>query len=485
MEERAHRDPRRPRGPRGESAQRDDEAEEAKPMRALGRRVAAAALTAAALVGALGAAPTAQAAARTFIRDAEIEHTLRLMSGPVFEAAGLAPDSVRLFILLDPALNAFVAGGRTMVLNTGLLERLDQAETVIGVIAHETGHITGGHLARREMAVNSLTGPALLATVLAGAAAVAAGSPQAGAALALGSQSAIQRSLLAYSRAEEAAADQAAVTYMSRAEIDPTGMLDILRTFKGQEVFQSRRLDPYALSHPLSSERISLLENRIASSAAVGAPLDPQIAYWHGRMRAKLEGFTQRPERVLARLDLAADPESELNLYRRAVALHRMADAQGALGAIDSLLKIRPDDPYYWELRGQVLFESARPAEAVTAYRRAVALAPDEPLIAGYLGRALLAGGQPGQEAEALEILKRAARDDPGEAGILRDLAQAYARAGDDANAALYTAQRLALGGETAEAARMARRAMDLLPRGSPGWLRAEDIATLADTPAR
>ncbi len=454
-------------------------------MRALARLFSAIALTIA-LTAALAAALTAQAAsARTFIRDAEIEHTLRLMSAPVFEAAGLAPDSVRLFILLDPSLNAFVSGGRTMVLNTGLLQQFSRAETVIGVIAHETGHITGGHLARRAQAVESLTGPALLATVLAGAAAVAAGSPQAGAAVALGGQSAIQRSLLAYSRAEEAAADQAAVGYMSRAGIDPAGMLDILRTFKGQEVFQSRRLDPYALSHPLSSERISLLENRVAASGASGAPLDPGIAYWFGRMRAKLDGFTERPERVLARLDLAADPDSEANLYRRAVALHRMADAAGALAAIDRLLKILPGDPYYWELRGQVLFESARPAEAAAAYRRAVALAPDEPLIAGYLGRALLASNLPGSEAEALAILKRAARDDPGDAGILRDLAQAYARAGDDGAAALHTAQRLALGGETAEAARMARRAMDLLPRGSPGWLRAEDIATLADINAR
>lgn len=442
-------------------------------MRALARTIMAAAL------GATLAADAA--AARTFIRDAEIERTLKRMADPVFEAAGLAPDSVRLFIMLDPSLNAFVAGGRNMVLNTGLLQQLEQPETVIGVIAHETGHITGGHLARREMAVNALTGPAMLATLIAGAAAVAAGSPQAGAAVALGGQNAIQRSLLAYSRAEEAAADQAAVTYMSRAEIDPTGMLGILRLFKGQEVFQSRRLDPYALSHPLSSERISLLESRIAASNAVGAALDPEIAYWHARMRAKLEGFTERPERVLARLDLSDDPDSEVNVYRRAVALHRMADAQGALAATDKLLKMRPDDPYYWELRGQILFESARPAEAVAPYRRAVALAPDEPLIAGYLGRALLASGQPGSEAEALAILQRAARDDPGEAGILRDLAQAYARAGDDGNAALYTAQRLALSGETAEAARMAQRAMDLLPRGSPGWLRAEDIATLAD----
>ncbi|MFN3616178.1 MAG: tetratricopeptide repeat protein, partial [Rubrimonas sp.] len=230
-----------------------------------------------------------------------------------------------------------------------------------------------------------------------------------------------------------------------------------------------------------SSERISLLEDRIARSPARGAPLDPQLAYWHERMRAKLDGFIERPERVLARIRESAEPEGEFNLYRRAIAEFRGASPDAALQTLDRLLRQRPDDPFYWELRGQILFESARPAEAIEPLRRAVALAPNEPLIAGMLGRALLAAGGPQAEAEALATLQRAARDDPGEAMILRDLAQAYARAGDDGMAALTTAERMALTGNPADAAMMARRAMQILPQGSPAWMRADDLAALAD----
>lgn len=429
------------------------------------------------LVAAMAAAP---AGARTVIRDAEIERTIARLSKPIYDAAGVNPDTVRTFVMLDPSLNAFVAGGRNMVLHTGLLQRLD-AEALVGVIAHETGHITGGHLTRRAVTAREFSGPALLATIVAVAAAAAAGSAEASAAAALGGSSAMQRALLAFSRSEEAAADQAAVEYMNRAGIDPAGMLTILRQFKGQEVFASRRIDPYAQTHPLSSERIALLERRIAESPARGAPFDPELAYWHARMQAKLDGFIERPERTLSRLEEDPERDGEFGLYRRAIALHRSADADAALAVMDRLQRLRPNDPYYYALRGQILFEAARPAEAVAPYRRAVALAPDEPLIAGNLGRALLASGAPGSEAEALKVLERAVRDDPGEPGVLRDLATAYSRTGQDGMAALTTAERLAQVGELRDAGRLARRALDLLPRGSPGWIRADDIAALAE----
>jgi predicted Zn-dependent protease len=434
-----------------------------------------------ALAAALSTVAAAQSRSPTLIRDAEIERTLRMMTDPIFKAAGLAPESVKIFILLDPSLNAFVANGRNMFLHTGLLQQLDKPETLIGVMAHETGHITGGHLARRAIAADNASGPAVLGLILAIAAGVASGSAGAGAAAALGGQSAINRTMLAFSRGEESAADQAGISFMNRAGVDPEGILDLLRVFKGQEVFSSSRLDPWALTHPLSSERISSLESRIADSPARGAKLPPEKIYWFERMRAKLDGFTDDPARTLARLEFEEHPDSELNLYRRAIAEFRLPDADAALRTLDKLQAMRPDDPFYHELRGQILFESARAAEAVAPYRKALALAPDEPLIAGNLGRALLASGKPGAEAEALEILRNATRKDAGDPAVLRDLAIAYARAGDEGMATLTTAERLALTGNLSDAGRQARRALDLLPRGSPGWLRADDIAAIAD----
>jgi predicted Zn-dependent protease len=434
-------------------------------------------LASAVAVVALVAATTGSAVARGLIRDAEIERTIRMMADPIFDAAGLGPDAVDIYIRQDPAVNAFVGGGRAMVLNTGLLQRFENPGAVIGVIAHETGHVTGGHVTRRAITAREFSGPAAIAVALGAAAAAASGSGQAGAAVALGGQQALQRAFLAYTRAEEAAADQAGVAYMTRAGFDPAGMLEVLKLFRGQEVFQSARADPWARTHPMSAERMSLLENKVAESRARGAAMDPEIAYWHERMRAKLDGFIDRPERVLSRLDTAAEPDSEINLYRRAIAEFRMSETDRALATLDRLLKLRPKDPFYRELRGQILFESGRPAEAVPAYREAVALAPDEPLIAGALGRALLASGQ---DDEALKVLERAARDDPGDARVLRDLATAYGRAGRDGDAALATAERMALAGQFEDAAIQAGRAMDLLPRGSPGWRRAEDIDAAA-----
>ena len=440
---------------------------------ALMRRILQAVAAVAAL--AMAAAP---AQARGLIRDAEVEGVLRDMSEPILRAAGMRPDSLRLFILNDPALNAFVFDGRSMVIHTGLLRRFDDPDTITGVIAHETGHLVGGHLARRAANVDRLSLASALTMAAAIAAAAASGETQAGAAVAMGGRETLRRAFLAYSRGEEAAADQSGVDFMTRAGVNPEGLLGVLRVFQGQEVFSASRIDPYAQTHPLSSERIQLLERRVRESPAYGAPPDPAMLRRYARAQAKLDGFLERPERVLERLKLEEDPGSAPNRYRRAIALFRMAQTDAALDVLDGLLREEPDDPYYWELRGQILLESNRAADAVAPYRRAVSLVPDAPLIAGGLGRALLAAGQ---DAEALRTLERASRDDPGDARILRDLAIAYARAGRDGEAALATAERLALQGDFEDAGLQARRAMAQLPAGSPAWLRAQDVETLAE----
>ncbi|MFV0474543.1 MAG: M48 family metalloprotease [Pikeienuella sp.] len=422
-----------------------------------------------------------RAAAASVIRDAEIEATLQKLSAPIFRAAGLSPDSIQILILNDNALNAFVFGGRNMVFNTGLLERLEKPEELMGVMAHEAGHIVGGHLTRRQLQAQAMQGPLALGLLLSVLAGAASGDAKVGVAGAIGTQSAIQRYMMAYSRSEEAAADQAGSSYMEEAGIDPANVLSVLRIFRGQEVFQAGNIDPYASSHPLSSERLAFLEDRAARSSARGGTASADLQYWHARMRAKLEAFTDRPERTLAALESAGDPDGEMNTLRRAVAYHLLPSPPQALEAIDRLIAMRADDPYYWELKGQILFESGRGREAVKPYRRAVALAPDEPLIRGGLGRALLALGDPATDAEALATLEQATGDGASEPSLLRDLALAYGRAGEDGKAALATAERYAITGEPREALRHARRALDQLPTGSPGWLRADDIRAVAE----
>jgi len=424
---------------------------------------------------ALGLLPQLTAAAG-LIRDAEIERTLKGMAGPIFQAAGYPPNGIDLYIINDRSLNAFVANGNNMFLHTGLLQTLETPEELLAVIAHETGHIAGGHQARRQINIRNARGPALLG-VLVGIAAGVAGGGGAGTAVIAGSQSAIQRTLLRYNRGEESAADQAALDYLARARVDPIGLLKLLGRFRGQEVFNLGNVDPFVQTHPLSAERMQLVERRVAEAAEREFPADPERDYWHGRMRAKLIGFLDSPERVLDRLE--GEAETEEVLYSKAVALYRLPAMSEAIAATDRLIALRPNDPFYIELKGQILFETGNADQAVPLYRQAVRLAPGEPLLEAGLGRALLSLNRPEADAEALEVLQNARRRDLGDAAALRALATAYSRAGDQGMAALATAERYALTGRIKDALLHARRAAAALPEGSPGWLRAQDILSL------
>lgn len=434
------------------------------------------------LIAALAALTAAMlptmASSAGLIRDAEIERTLKSLTTPIFAAAGYSPDTINVYMLNDHSINAFVANGNNMFLHTGLLEALETPAELQAVVAHETGHIAGGHQARREINLRRARGPAVIGA-LAGIAAAIAGAGGAGVAVAASSQAVLQRQLLRYNRGEEATADQMALSYLARANVNPVGLQKVLSRLRSQEVFNLGRVDPFVLSHPLSAERMQLIENAVAKSAGHHYPDDPQIDYWYGRMRAKLKGFLDNPQAVLN--EVADKPETEDVLYEKALALYRLPSMKEALAAVDRLIALKPDDPFYIELKGQIMFETGHADQAVPLYRKAVALAPGEPLLEGGLGRALLALNDKPADAEALKVLQDARRSDPGDASALRALATAYSRAGDEGMASLATAERYALTGQTKDAKLHARRAAAVLPEGSPGWLRAQDILALSD----
>jgi predicted Zn-dependent protease len=434
-------------------------------------RVAAALL--ALLVAALGAAP---AAALSLIRDAEIERTLARIAQPLFQAAGVTPATIDIYIVNDPQPNAFVAGGRNIFVHTGLLTELDSLDQLRAVLAHELGHVTGGHLTRRDQMLQGTRGVAAIG-MLGAAAAALGGAGGASIAIASTATQAAQRSALAHSRAEESAADQSGLRYLAASGSAPGAMLEVLEHFRGQEMLSYGRMDPYAQSHPLWGERISLLEAAVAALPP-GRPPSAEDEYWYGRMVAKLGAFLDSPAQTLRR-----HPESdgsETATLARAIAWHRRPDPARAVASLDALLAARPDDPYYLELKGQVLLESGRAAPAADAYRRAAALAPREPQILGGLGRALLNLDDPAATREARDVLARSAELDAANAAVLRDLALAEARLGNEGAAALATAERFALAGAFRDAHRQAARAAALLPEGSPGWRRAEDLITVS-----
>ncbi|TCP25533.1 putative Zn-dependent protease [Rhodovulum adriaticum] len=417
----------------------------------------------------------------SLIRDAEIEHALRELTRPIANAAGVSSGALDVYIINDSSMNAFVLDGQTVMIHSGLILRLDRAEHLQAVIAHELAHITGGHLTRRMANLRGARGVAAMGLLLSTAVA-AGGNGQAAAGLAIGTQSSAQRVFFGHTRAEEASADQAGIRYMARAGIDPHAMVEVLDLFRGQEALNVGRQDPYVRTHPLTSERLRAMRG-YAAAYADRARDDPQADYWFARARGKLGAFLQNPRYTLRRVD--ARDDSSVALMQRAVAYHRMPDTEQALAHMRALEAKRPNDPYVQELKGQILLESRRFGAAVQAYARAVSLAPKEPLILAGHGRALLAVNTASSNRQALAALERARSRDPYDPRMLRDLAVAYARADNKGMASVATAERYAITGQMDTAAIHAQRAMGLVPRGAPGWLRAQDVLSAAEKAKR
>ncbi len=412
------------------------------------------------------------AEARTILRDPDVEYGLKELAKPLIAAAGLSAARIDILVIDDDDMNAFIVDDRTVFLHSGLILQLDSAAELQAVISHELAHIANGHISRRMANAKAAGRLTAIGTAL-GAAAAIAGDGQAGTAVALASGATSNAVFLAHSRAEEASADASGLRFMADAGIDPEAMIRVLDLFRGQEALSAGRQSPYVLSHPLTRDRLRDVKGRAAALKV--ARTDPGAAeYWFARSKGKLSAFLRNPSWTLRRIGKA--DTSDAALLQRAVALHRKPDARGARAAIDALVAKRPNDPFLHDLRGQILLESRDTAGAVAAYKRAADLLPGNALILGGYGRALLAAGRP----EALKILKRAHDIDPGDPRLLRDLAQAYAKAGDNGQASLATAERYALLGQLDNAAISAARAEALLPRGSPGWRRAGDIIDTA-----
>ncbi len=413
------------------------------------------------------------AQAMGLIRDAETEYLMRAFSDPIFRAAGLDPNAVRIHLVNDGSLNAFVAGGQRMFLHTGLIQQSDRPNMLIGVIAHETGHMAGGHLSRTQQALKSAAVPVIVSTLL-GIGAIVAGAGDAGFALITGGQTLAQRDFLSYSRIQEASADQAAVTYLDQVGWSGRGMMDTFYLFRGQEVLSDRQQDPYLRSHPLSTQRLSALEDRVLNSPFVDVQDPPEWISAFEMIKAKLHGFIDRPAVTIRRY-----PASDTSIparYARAVAFHKLGDLARALNEIEPLLAAMPNNPFIWELKGQVLFESGKVEESVAPYRRSVELAPGSPLLHVGLAQSLISLERREETIEGLQHLEVAHRTDKENSRAYHQASIAYARLGDYGNAELSTAERFYVLGQLPRAKQHAARAQVEMDEGTPGWLRAEDI---------
>ena len=413
------------------------------------------------------------------IRDAEIESIIRTYATPLFQAAGLSPQGIKLYLVQDRTLNAFVAGGLNMFINTGLLMQAEHPGQVIGVIAHETGHLSGGHLATRGTALEQTRG-ALIATYLLGlGAALATGEGGVGAAVISGGQDVALRGLLQYTRTQESSADQAAVTLLQATGQSPRGLLEFMEKLKGQEVLLTDNQDPYLRTHPLTQERITFLENALRQSPYADTPPSAELVVMHDRMLAKLIGFLQPLGQVLR-----VYPEDDTSLparYARAIAYYRVPDIEQALGEIDGLLAEAPGDPYFRELKGQMLLEHGRVAEALPEYQAAANALPNAPQIRQALAKAQIQLDDREMDRAALSNLAETLRQEPNNPSAWRLAAVAHGRLGDQGMTALSLAESALARGRFAEARDRANHAIGLLQENSASWLRAQDLKNEAE----
>ena len=410
----------------------------------------------------------------SIVRDAEVENILRAFATPLFKAAGIPPESVTIYLVNDPSLNAFVTNGPRLFVHTGLLTRSESADQVIGVLAHEIGHIAGGHVVRFRDAYESASTGALIGTLLGVAAAAASGRGDVGAAVAMGSSHLAERNILSYSRAQESAADQAGLSYLDKTKQSARGLLDFMKSMEGDELLITEKQDPYAKTHPLTRERIDAIEAFVARSPNSVVQTSPALVEMHQRMRGKLIGFLGTPSNTL-RQYAAHDPRIEAR-YARTIALYRKPDMQQAVPAVDSLIAEQPKDPYFRELKGQMLFENGRVKEAVAPYKEAVRLLPNSALLRIGLAQAEIETGDPALIKDAQLHLNRAMTIERGSAFAWRLLAVAYGKQNDQGMSAYALAEYSMQAGNLLEALQHAKRAESLLTKNTPAWLRTQDI---------
>jgi predicted Zn-dependent protease len=431
------------------------------------------------LLAALLACGRASAGDVGYIRDAEIESTLRTFYTPILIAAGLEPSSVHIYIVNHPALNSFVAGGQNIFINTGTIMRSETPNQLIGIVAHETGHIAGGHLIRSEEAMKAATIKAIIAMVLGAGAAAATHNGGAASGAIVAGEGVGLRSFLAFSVAQEANADQAALRFLDKTHQSARGLLEFFQILEGQEVLSGLHQAPYLRTHPLTTQRIDYVRQHVEQSPYSNVTDSAAWVELHKRMKAKLTAFLYPPQQGLIYF-----PETDTSVsarYGRAIALYRFPQLKKALELIDGLIRQEPNNPYFHELKGQMLFENGHVAEAVAPYREAVRLAPDVALLHVELGQVEIETEDKSLNSDALTNLKSAAQFESRNADTWHFMAIAYGRAGDMGNSWLSLAEEAMANGDKKEAKGQAQRALKVLPQGSTGFRRAQDIQLEAE----
>lgn len=415
--------------------------------------------------------------AQSVLRDAETEALFKDAIKPILVAAKIDPKSAQVVLLSDTDINAGTSF-QDIGMNAGTILAADDINQVIGVMAHETGHMAGGHSSLRDGITKGATGISLLSLVL-GAAAVAAGAGDLGIALITGGQTAAYNDALINSQIIESQADQAGMSYLNKAGISGKGYIAFFEKLQSQEYRNAVTRDAFSTDHPLTTDRIASLEERVQKSPAFNMPIDPALNERFLRIKAKLAGFIFDPQRTF---NLYPEKDqSDYAHYARAYAWHKSSQQEKSKAELDWLLAKHPKDPYYLETKGQLLMEAGQVQDALQPLRMAVQIKPDDPLILMEFGQALVATEDTAVFVEARKVLEKSVRLDPDDPFAWLQLGTVYDKLGDTPRTALASAERYRLTGELRRALGSAKTALAGLPRESPEWIRAQDIQVLTE----
>lgn len=437
-------------------------------------------------VGFLGAAwavwGPAAAQGINLLQDTETERLLRSYEEPILKVAGIDPNAVKIYIVGDTSLNAFVAEGQNIFVNTGLFIHLKSPNEMQGVLAHETGHMAGGHLTRGSEAIAKAEIPMLLSMVL-GIGAAIAGAGQAGMVLMGIGQSAAAAQFFQFSRAQEATADQMGQKYLRALHLSGMGMVHVFDRMANEEAMIVKNPEQFATSHPASRDRVANLQEIAEASPYRDVPDSPQAVHAYEMVKAKIIGFQLPVQDVLYRYPLT--DKSAPARYARAMVYMRQPDLQKALTEINSLIKEEPKNPFFYEVLGQIYVSMSQPIKGISPYQKSVDLLPDAPELRVALAAAQVASGDKKIEAQAVENLKIAVQQDSENPFAWYQMAQAYSDLGNNPMADLATSERYYSVGDVRKAAVFAIRARQKLKTGTPDWERANDILAIAQSQLR
>ncbi|MFV0296508.1 MAG: M48 family metalloprotease [Hyphomicrobiaceae bacterium] len=449
--------------------------------RAIGRK-SVSTFTAAAALGLafFAATPKADAQGLSFIRDTEVEKLLKDYSQPIFRVAGLGGQNISIRIIKNDNFNAFVLDGQHVFIHTGTIMQSDTPNEVIGVLAHETGHIVGGHLAQLRDRIARDQTKSLLIKVLGIGLMVAgggSGTSGLGTGVLVGGDQMLMRSLLADRRAQESSADQAGLRFLTATHQSGKGMLETFERFAQQEYISAsgETQDPWARSHPMSADRLARLRKSVEQSPYYNKKDPPELQLRHDLVRAKLNGYLLAPSVVFNRY--RKEGNTLPARYARAIATFFRSGLDAALPAVNALIAEQPRNPYFHELKSDFLMRSGRPNEAIGPLKVAMKLAGNPPLMAVSLAQALDSRNDAASVREEIELARRSLVQDKNPQAY-RLLASGYAKQNLLAKADLAIAEAHFLEGNVKMAKIFAKRAQRGLKNGSPDALRAGDIVS-------